>query len=847
MSVLNSQEPRKRRRTTIVCNVCKARKVRCDKNTPCSSCVKHNTAHLCSYSELEAPEPKHRRHFEENSVKNGLPSLEAGGEPLVFLAPITASKVLSQFTDYASVVGVNPLNGTLEKISFFSDYSSMSYDTDTGEEMNHGPFSWHSIVRVDPALADVWSFILDIKPTKRVKVPSVYRKNTIGANAPLQLMEKIRQHSEQRFDPTNAKLQLTIPLGLTFKDPYRNKTDASHDERLLAILPSKRVLWTHIDRFFHYIYPFYPFLDETHFRTSIERIFGLPEYLDLPVVSVNVEGRLDFAHIGVLCLVLRMSYLSLISNDVLENTDAKCSASDDKDRHLLLCPIGIEFVDFSRFCLNQSQISNRASLFVMQLVVYMRIYMEVAPEDPDGPGRDLHQVNNGVLLQLAYSIGLNREPDKMMDMLNNPRLNNVRRKLWMFVTSKDYNNLIKFGTPFTSLDYFSDTNFPYLDSTNANSDSDPVVMSSIQPLEKLRRVLKAVLKNVLIMNQDTLIAEFITNLNQLEVFIYETFGTMKDFHLAFQKTDPQSLAKVLQLQYYIQLQIFMVSCYFRLYLLYESQSVLHLSFFYLKKMFVILAVENLPYFSLMLEQPHPYYRYAYQFVMNPHIEYFMHKSVGFFAAIISRLGYQIVETNPSDYSVSHLKVLMRSLVRCTKLCLLGIHKINHRYCYAWRIGTTFTYILRVLMSEGFYKRDFNRTADLVVPKLPYTDDQIVDLIHTLQPPIANADLSLFEVYWRTVADLIKLNQDDNKETTSGSLFNPCHSEIVFAGAPLQGPDERYPDGNSNANLFPNFDFQSGLTDFMGTFFEGPESYFDSFSSIPRNEVVDDYGALGRFS
>lgn len=839
-------EPRKRRRTTIVCNICKARKVRCDRNVPCNSCIKHRTAHLCSYNEETSDA--------EKSVKPELQEPQIPADETVYLAPVNSARFLSGFADFSAVVGVNPLSSPLDKISFYLDYLSMSYDPVSKEEMNHGPFLWHSIVRVDPALADVWSFILNIKPTKRVKVPSVYTKTTNRDNAPLQILDKIRQHLEQRFDPANGKLRLqNIPLGLTFKDPFKNKTDASHEERLMAILPSRRICWTHIDRFFKYIYPFFPFLDEVHFRLNIERITGPASYEDEPISSVHIENRIDLTLIGILCLVLRMSYLSLISNEVLENTDVLKRRQGDADNHLLLCPIGIEFVDYSRLCLNQYQVANRASLGVIQLVVYMRIYMEVAPEDPDGPGRDLHQVNNGVLLQLAYSIGLNREPDKMMDTLNNSRLNNVRRKIWMFVTHKDYTNSIKFGTPFTLLAFFSDTKFPYLDSTNSNGPQDEIVEKSICPLEGLMPLMKKVLRTILFINEDHSISDFLTSLNQLEVDLHENYGTMRDFHDSFFKSDPDSLAHLLKLQYYIPIQVFIVLCYFRLFLLYEGRRAKHLAFFYLKKIMVILAEESIPFAATLLEKPHPHFSYAYQFVMNPHIEYLLHKSVGFFAAVISRLGYQIVEMPNTDYAVPHLKVLMRSFSRCCQVCLLGIHKINHRYCYAWRIGTTFTYIIRVLASEGYYKRHFSKNPELVVPRLQFSSDQIVDLIRVVQAPIYNVDLSLFEIYWRTVADLIKLGQSEEKDGLSSSLFNPLNSEIVYHGAPenllsVGITTDRFPlppDEIPPETLFPHFDFQSNLTDVMGSFFEGPESYFDSFSSIPRNQVLDDYGA-GRF-
>lgn len=44
-------EKRQRKRVPLSCLNCKKRKVRCDKNTPCSGCVKNNVGHLCVYVE----------------------------------------------------------------------------------------------------------------------------------------------------------------------------------------------------------------------------------------------------------------------------------------------------------------------------------------------------------------------------------------------------------------------------------------------------------------------------------------------------------------------------------------------------------------------------------------------------------------------------------------------------------------------------------------------------------------------------------------------------------------------------------------------------------------------------
>lgn len=106
--------PRKRKRISIVCNICKARKVRCDRNTPCNLCIRHRTAHLCAYTDLDNSPSK-----EESEEKLPKTPENFSNAPTVYLAPITAAKVLSGFEGFESVVGVNPLNSPLEKISFF--------------------------------------------------------------------------------------------------------------------------------------------------------------------------------------------------------------------------------------------------------------------------------------------------------------------------------------------------------------------------------------------------------------------------------------------------------------------------------------------------------------------------------------------------------------------------------------------------------------------------------------------------------------------------------------------------------------------------------------------------------
>lgn len=863
---------KKRRRTTIVCDVCKARKVRCDRMLPCSSCVKHKTTHLCSYdetidkNELRGDASDSARASNSHS-QHSSPALRSdpeltyskycGANDVLYLAPTTPAKVLANFSSLQSVIGVNPLASPDDTVNFFLGYNPISQDPETFEECNHGPFSWHSLVRLDPALGLVWRFMFDIKPRENnekddLAIDAAKRKLQLQ----LQVLDRIRQQLVKKFDVKKVGLLLkNLPLGLTFNDPNLEKENVGFKERLLGILPLKKIVWSHINRFFRILYPFFPYLDEVLFRERIARLLGPTIYEDTRATSVNITARTDSAYIGILCILLRLSYLSLISNDSKNNQKTMELESDDAEtlelRLLLLCPIGIEFVDFARTCLNLYQVGNRSNLIVLQLIVFTRIYMEVSPEDSEGPARDMFQVNNGVLLQLANTLGLNRDPD-VIETLSDPKVNNIRRKLWAFIQFRDVANAVKFGSPFVSAAFASDTKFPYLDNINANCCTegiDMLVDRAFRPLEKLLPLMKDVIQKILQVDKGTLVVELVQSLNNLEVYLFENYGTLRDVNRVYLENTAESIEKLIQLPYYVPIQVFIVSVYFHLYLHYENTYNL-LAFFYCKKILTIITRELLPYTYDMLEKPHPFFQYASQLVVNPHLEYILHRSVGFLAAFIVRLGNHILAAKSngtaSDPKILHLKFLMRSLSRCSKVCLLGIHKINHRYCYAWRIGTTFTYIVRSLVSEGFYER-IRAHASVRALEVNFDDLQIRDLIGHIQPLMDHVDLSGFGGYWNIVHDVIKLGKPESGREV---LFNPMDSKIVFEGLPktLNELDARTSELPSEFDIdphwFPAFSAPNDFDNVMGRFFGGPESYFEVFNASTNQTMLDDYGIGG---
>lgn len=840
---------KRRKRSTIVCKVCKARKVRCDKNLPCASCVRHHTTHLCTYD--ESIQLKEELDSAVDSWHR-LPSRSEDELDAVFLAPTTSLEVLSAFQRVEAVVGVNPMRLATEKVNFYEGYNCMQIRPMKMEESNQGPFAWDLMIRIDPGLGICIDYlaVADSPGQGTMDTPSELEASK-AEPAQRKVLDRIRNHLRHKFDPRNMGLNFrNIPLGLTFNDPNFNKTNVGLEERFLGILPPKNIIWIHIDRFFRYIYPFCPYLDEKQFRSQVEQCIGRQSYDNSQVQKVVIDD-LHFSYVGVLSIVLRLSYLLLISNNVQTNTNVVSLEPQTPEmaeiKMLLLFPIGIEYIDFARTCLNKYQMGSHSSMAIMQLFVFTRIYMELAPEDPDGPSICNYQVNNGVLRQMAYVIGLNRDPDKM-EQFTCPREKHLRRKLWIFVQLRDLIDAVKFGQPFL-LVAFTDTKFPVLDANNGNCETpglDAQTSRGFHSLQQLIPLLRTLLASVLRMDEECTMLELVQNLDKLEIFVHKEYGTLRRFHKAFDEGEDPSVALLLPV--FLPVHSFILMIYYRLFLRYEALG--HpLAFFYLKKIYLSVALESLPFTLDLLERPHPYYRHVVHLMINPLLNYYLHRSIGCFITVVSRLGYQITRIRSLPPSVAdkrtvYLKFLMRSLSLCSKMLLLTIQQINHRYCFCWRLGVTYTYVLRSLISEGFY--EIPHSHDFKIPKIDFSEEQLLDLITILQAPLENVNLDTFDAYWWMVVDFVKKNK------LARALLNPMESKLVYAGVPetLQDLEGSVVEGSASfeqpidPSWSPMAEFQPDINNVMGSFFDN-DMYFQGYG--PASAAALDNGLQGAVS
>ena len=82
---------------------------------------------------------------------------------------------------------------------------------------------------------------------------------------------------------------------------------------------------------FQFTLSIYAILDEIDFRKCY-KIIGETEYKDEKIKELKVEKRLDLAVIGVLLIILRMSYLSLFCNKESVN-EMRLKTTDPSLKH----------------------------------------------------------------------------------------------------------------------------------------------------------------------------------------------------------------------------------------------------------------------------------------------------------------------------------------------------------------------------------------------------------------------------------------------------------------------------------------------------------------------------------
>ncbi|CCK73509.1 Hap1p NDAI_0G05260 [Naumovozyma dairenensis CBS 421] len=211
-------------------------------------------------------------------------------------------------------------------------------------------------------------------------------------------------------------------------------------ERLNELLPPKRIINLFVDKFFKHIYPTIPIIDELNFKNHVNQIIisRNPTTISSDVTSpiqLNLQKKLtDYCYLGILVIILRLTWLSLPPNSckldlgnnasnsyLIPNVNSMSTTASNlkEDALLIKYETSFEALELVKKYLIKfdeiASLSNRnINLTTIQFAIFYKLYTTSCPNSYGA--NDTHDnENNQILLsstiQMAFSCGLHRDPD----------------------------------------------------------------------------------------------------------------------------------------------------------------------------------------------------------------------------------------------------------------------------------------------------------------------------------------------------------------------------------------------------------------------------------------------------
>jgi len=670
------------------------------------------------------------------------------------------------------LAGINPYNDPNDVIPLYSQvYSS----NDGSKTRSLYPLSWSYSVRNSASLKALKAFAAKQKdknrlsginvgitydPIKRLMEPVDERiKSTLNydESSVSRFEAKTKDSEDDKLIRKRSKsTSLTsIPVNMSTLALELSVLGGPRDhemtliEQIQAVIPTKRVIWLHINRFMYLLYPFFPYVIEDDFRNSIAKIVGKESYEETKP-EVQILHRVDFAEIGILFIMLRLSYLSLFHNRGFHNerllAKTDLTPEEAEKKFLLMNQIEIGAAEIAQACFRHLERMGRVSIGMLQCGVFLRLYRIYAPEEGDGLEGGYGQIQNSCLVSMSYMLGLNREPDKTPDFKDD-KVKNLYRKIWYFVILSEYNSAILFGSPVLVKKESYDTKKPFFTWKNSNLRHKETDQTSIfafmstmigGPIQRVISLYSNVQGNVKVM-------ELATHLNTIEVGMRKLLGKLEDYLYTLEELDTRyHTNKISKVSSLLKVYSFLMLNYCFLFNYYEKVNN-PLSYYYLKKMLTLAMGEVLVSGFALITKSQEIFGEGADLFINPIIIQVLTRISDICIIGIVRSNFSLYKARAdmkkgAQLTAEHKKFtaslnrFITLMEKSCRICLIGISILSKRYFFAWEVVRTQNYYLKLVTSSAFYKEinidglDFAQpTAERMVEVVDYVEASLEKL------------------------------------------------------------------------------------------------------------------------
>lgn len=687
-------------------------------------------------------------------------------------------------SDLDFMIANNPCLSDSQYFSFHNLYNP--FVTMSAMSARHYyPLSWVSLIKLYSAVSPLFA----MKHKKNMKDRRVIMATDKEPTSPSERVfnKKLREFVGEegiykpdklsRDDTKEEKLrkinQRAKTVGLTV---FEGDLDSVADvlEKATLLLPTRKVIWLLIDRFFERVYPFFPFLDQMEFEAQVALLLGSSSAEHVRVEKLNIVKKIEVIHVGTLLLVLRFAYLTLFTNDDSRN-EANLYSNDPSPKaqqlkFLLDNPIDVDVFSVSQLCLFQFGYLRYANIPILQLCLYLKVYNSFAPENGEGADDSNSQGFCARIIDMAMTLGLHREPDNYRSKVRDDRLNNLCRKIWWYLVITDITSGLTNGSHIAIKRSHFDTLPPYHKPGNENIRDVSLEKRAILALANFDQCYD-IIYNVVSVISDVRapipMREFCHKISILEGRVHQQVGSiLNSFNFEKGQVSHIEIENGLLLKIGFEATFFLVSVYMHFYNHYEKMGQMDLAYYYLKKLIYLSVYKMMPFYDKFVDTTAEIFLNTTDLAITPSFQTLVHKCTIIIHCVLMRSRFSILkcENLPThdqdlmtdlDYGRRYglLKQTFALCDVCLKIFLRSMKKMTSRYYYCWRYikaqekleiirnGTEY-YMSWCKGKESYMLLDSDMLSDLVgilkksiklVPKTEFEEEPVPVPLSTYAP------------------------------------------------------------------------------------------------------------------
>lgn len=468
---------KRRNRISFVCQACRRSKTKCDREKPrCGRCIQHGLP--CVYDVEKQPAPRNPSkdatisRLEKDVEYWKAKALGDRREDVISskrLLDANVNEVEKNGTKKPRNVNSDIFNGSDDiQINLYKAHPSMIMNRVMKREVK--PLSENYAITQDAFLSGLIASVF-LDPSKNTMIPALTASASVSRAQPsvtdnvFKLKEilirqchnasqvsRINEFTDRILQNTNSNRNLRMGMMPTanqstfdrhYMEDFCPKTGEYSDllkdfiKEMESILPPFDIIKNYKAHFYENVFPDLPFLNRYLFEESLALTL-YPDEDNPSKVKIrlgNSRLRTKMENLSILLVILKLSYISL---RLMEEGSEKFSFCLDRDV-LEKYPISNDAVVLAQSCLSAENLFACANENIITCLLYIWSFFVYSPEEGDFFLEHPTDVLSGLIVMLATSIGLHRDPSdfpQLMDAsMTDPSILNHRRMLWVGITT----------------------------------------------------------------------------------------------------------------------------------------------------------------------------------------------------------------------------------------------------------------------------------------------------------------------------------------------------------------------------------------------------------------------------